>query len=91
MRATKACTAARSRGSDARLGERGRLPVDDPLSELATAGITLPELAAISKVVSGELMERCRQVALDILGPRALWHVDGDVAQGHYEQARAIR
>ena len=40
-------------------------------AELATGGTTPPENGAISKVFSGELMERFGEAALDILGPRA--------------------
>ena len=37
-------------------------------AELAADGITPPEYGAISKVFSGELMERFGEAALDILG-----------------------
>jgi hypothetical protein len=40
-------------------------------AELATGGTTPPETGAISKVFSGELMERFGEAALEILGPRA--------------------
>jgi alkylation response protein AidB-like acyl-CoA dehydrogenase len=40
-------------------------------AELAADGITPPEYGAISKVFSGELMERFGEAALDILGMRA--------------------
>ena len=40
-------------------------------AELATDGATPPEVGAISKVFSGELMERFGEAALDLLGPRA--------------------
>jgi alkylation response protein AidB-like acyl-CoA dehydrogenase len=40
-------------------------------AELAAGGITPPEYGAISKVFSGELMERFGEAALDILGMRA--------------------
>jgi alkylation response protein AidB-like acyl-CoA dehydrogenase len=40
-------------------------------AELASGGITPPEYGAISKVFSGELMERFGEAALDILGMRA--------------------
>jgi alkylation response protein AidB-like acyl-CoA dehydrogenase len=40
-------------------------------AELASDGITPPEYGAISKVFSGELMERFGEAALDILGMRA--------------------
>ena len=38
-------------------------------AELATSGTTPPEMGAISKVYSGELMERFGEAALDMLGP----------------------
>ncbi len=37
-------------------------------AELATSGTTPPEMGAISKVFSGELMERFGEAALDMLG-----------------------
>ncbi|WP_291553477.1 acyl-CoA dehydrogenase [Comamonas sp. SCN 65-56] len=40
-------------------------------AELATSGATPPELGAISKVFSGELMERYGEAALELLGPLA--------------------
>jgi alkylation response protein AidB-like acyl-CoA dehydrogenase len=40
-------------------------------AELASDGITPPEYGAISKVFSGELMERFGEAALDMLGMRA--------------------
>src|SRR5262249_7783631 len=40
-------------------------------AEFAAGGITPPEYGAISKVFSGELMERFGEAALDILGMRA--------------------
>jgi alkylation response protein AidB-like acyl-CoA dehydrogenase len=40
-------------------------------AELAADGITPPEYGAMSKVFSGELMERFGEAALDILGMRA--------------------
>lgn len=40
-------------------------------AELAADGVTPPEYGAISKVFSGELMERFGEAALDILGMRA--------------------
>ena len=57
-------------------------------AELATGGTTPAELGAISKVFSGELMERFGEAALDILGPRAaLSQGAGDaVQQGRFEQ-----
>ena len=57
-------------------------------AELAEAGTTPPELGAISKVFSGELMERFGEAALDILGPRAALSQGAPSAlrQGRYEQ-----
>lgn len=57
-------------------------------AELATSGTTPPALGAISKVFSGELMERYGQAALELLGPRAALsqHASGAVANGHLEQ-----
>ncbi|HEV7575257.1 MAG TPA: acyl-CoA dehydrogenase family protein [Caldimonas sp.] len=57
-------------------------------AELATGGTTPPETGAISKVFSGELMERFGEAALDILGPRAaLSHgASGALHEGRYEQ-----
>lgn len=56
--------------------------------ELAEAGTTPPELGAISKVFSGELMERFGEAALDILGPRAALSqgAPGALRQGRHEQ-----
>lgn len=45
-------------------------------ADLAADGITPPEYGAISKVFSGELMERFGEAALDILGMRAAWCID---------------
>jgi alkylation response protein AidB-like acyl-CoA dehydrogenase len=57
-------------------------------AELATSGTTPPELGAISKVFSGELMERFGEAALDILGPRAALSqgAPGAMRNGRYEQ-----
>jgi alkylation response protein AidB-like acyl-CoA dehydrogenase len=57
-------------------------------AELASGGITPPEYGAISKVFSGELMERFGEAALDILGMRATLSegmVDA-VDNGRFEQ-----
>ena len=57
-------------------------------AELATAGTTPPETGAISKVFSGELMERFGEAALEILGPRAALSqgAAGALRDGRYEQ-----
>jgi alkylation response protein AidB-like acyl-CoA dehydrogenase len=57
-------------------------------AELATDGITPPEYGAISKVFSGELMERFGEVALDILGMRATLseQMPGAIDNGRFEQ-----
>jgi alkylation response protein AidB-like acyl-CoA dehydrogenase len=57
-------------------------------AELATGGTTPPEIGAIGKVFSGELMERFGEAALDILGPRAALSQDapGALRNGRYEQ-----
>lgn len=57
-------------------------------AELATNGTTPPEMGAISKVFSGELMERFGEAALDILGPRAALSQGavGNLRNGRYEQ-----
>ena len=57
-------------------------------AELATGGTTPPEMGAISKVFSGELMERFGEAALDILGPRAALSqgAPGALRHGRYEQ-----
>ena len=57
-------------------------------AELATTGTTPPALGAISKVYSGELMERYGQAALELLGARAALsqHTSGVIANGHFEQ-----
>jgi len=57
-------------------------------AELATSGTTPPETGAISKVYSGELMERFYETALDLLGPTAALSQDADGAlrNGRWEQ-----
>jgi alkylation response protein AidB-like acyl-CoA dehydrogenase len=57
-------------------------------AELATSGTTPPEMGAISKVFSGELMERFGEAALDVLGPRATLSqgAPGALRNGRYEQ-----
>ena len=57
-------------------------------AELAASGTTPPEIGAISKVYSGELMERFGEAALDILGPRAALSqgAPGSLRGGRYEQ-----
>jgi alkylation response protein AidB-like acyl-CoA dehydrogenase len=57
-------------------------------AEVATSGTTPPELGAISKVFSGELMERFGEAALDLLGPRAALSqgAAGALRNGRYEQ-----
>ena len=57
-------------------------------AELATGGTTPPETGAISKVFSGELMERFGEAALEILGPRAALSqgAAGALRHGRYEQ-----
>lgn len=57
-------------------------------AELAEHGTTPPETGAISKVFSGELMERFGEAALEILGPRAALSqgAPGALRQGRYEQ-----
>ena len=57
-------------------------------AELAADGSTPPAAAAMSKVYSGELMERFGEAALDILGPAAALSQDatGAVRRGRYEQ-----
>jgi alkylation response protein AidB-like acyl-CoA dehydrogenase len=51
-------------------------------------GVTPPEYAAMSKVFSGELMERFGEAALDILGMRAALSQGalGALANGNFEQ-----
>ena len=57
-------------------------------AELATSGTTPPEMGAISKVYSGELMERYGEASLELLGPRAALsqHAPGALANGRFEQ-----
>ncbi len=57
-------------------------------AELAVDGITPPEHGAISKVFSGELMERFGEVALDILGMGASLseQMPGALDNGRFEQ-----
>jgi len=57
-------------------------------AELATGGTTPPEMGAISKVFSGELMERFGEAALDIFGTRAALSqgASGALRNGRYEQ-----
>lgn len=57
-------------------------------AELATDGVTPPEYGAISKVFSGELMERFGEAALDILGMRAALseQMSGAIDNGRFEQ-----
>jgi alkylation response protein AidB-like acyl-CoA dehydrogenase len=57
-------------------------------AELAASGTTPPALGAISKVFSGELMERYGEAALDLLGPRAALSQGspGALVNGTFEQ-----
>jgi alkylation response protein AidB-like acyl-CoA dehydrogenase len=57
-------------------------------AELAADGVTPPEYGAISKVFSGELMERFGEAALDILGMRATLseRMPGAIDNGRFEQ-----
>lgn len=57
-------------------------------AELATGGVTPPEYGAISKVFSGELMERFGEAALDILGMRGALseQMPGAIDNGRFEQ-----
>ena len=57
-------------------------------AELAADGITPPEYGAISKVFSGELMERFGETALDIIGMRATLSegMPGALDNGRFEQ-----
>ena len=57
-------------------------------AELAADGMTPPEYGAISKVFSGELMERFGEAALDILGMRAALseQMPGAIDNGRFEQ-----
>jgi alkylation response protein AidB-like acyl-CoA dehydrogenase len=57
-------------------------------AELAESGTTPPEMGAMSKIFSGELMERFGETALDILGPIAALSQFSPSAlrNGRYEQ-----
>lgn len=57
-------------------------------TELAANGVTPPEYGAISKVYSGELMERFGEAALEILGMRATLSQEApdNIANGKFEQ-----
>jgi alkylation response protein AidB-like acyl-CoA dehydrogenase len=57
-------------------------------AELAADGVTPPEYGAISKVYSGELMERVGEAALDILGTSAAIseQMPGAIDNGRFEQ-----
>jgi alkylation response protein AidB-like acyl-CoA dehydrogenase len=57
-------------------------------AHLAANGVTPPEYGAISKVFSGELMERFGEAALDILGMRAALseQMPGAIDNGRFEQ-----
>jgi alkylation response protein AidB-like acyl-CoA dehydrogenase len=57
-------------------------------AELAADGITPPEYGAISKVFSGELMERFGEATLDILGMRATLseQMPDAIDNGRFEQ-----
>lgn len=57
-------------------------------AELAAHGVTPPEYGAISKVFSGELMERFGEAALDMLGMRAALseQMPGAIDNGRFEQ-----
>ncbi|UPJ52882.1 acyl-CoA dehydrogenase [Bradyrhizobium sp. 200] len=57
-------------------------------AELAAGGVTPPEYGAISKVFSGELMERFGEAALDMLGMRAALseQMPGAIDNGRFEQ-----
>jgi alkylation response protein AidB-like acyl-CoA dehydrogenase len=57
-------------------------------AELAAGRVTPPEYGAISKVFSGELMERFGEAALDILGMRAALseQMSGAIDNGRFEQ-----
>ena len=57
-------------------------------AELAVEGPTPPEYGAISKVFSGELMERFGEAALELLGVRAALSqgAAGNIANGKFEQ-----
>lgn len=55
----------------------------------ASDGLTPPEYGAMSKVFSGELMERFGETALDIIGMKATLSqgADGNLCNGGFEQA----
>ncbi|RXT45601.1 acyl-CoA dehydrogenase [Bradyrhizobium betae] len=57
-------------------------------AEQVDKGETPPDEAAVSKVYSGELMERFGEIALDLLGPEALLseHSPGAILRGRIEQ-----
>jgi alkylation response protein AidB-like acyl-CoA dehydrogenase len=57
-------------------------------AELARDGTTPAEVGAMSKVFSGELMERFYEAALDLLGPRAALSqgAPGALRNGRFEQ-----
>jgi alkylation response protein AidB-like acyl-CoA dehydrogenase len=57
-------------------------------AKLASGGVTPPEYGAISKVFSGELMERFGEAALDIIGMRATLSeaMPGALDNGRFEQ-----
>ena len=57
-------------------------------AELAGNGATPPEVGAISKVFSSELMERFGEAALEILGMRATLSqgAPGNLHNGRFEQ-----
>jgi len=57
-------------------------------ADLAADGVTPPEYGAISKVFSGELMERFGEAALEILGMRATLseQMQGAIDNGRFEQ-----
>ncbi len=57
-------------------------------AELAADGVTPPEYGAISKVYSGELMERFDEAALDILrhARRRFEQIPGAIDNGEFEQ-----
>ena len=57
-------------------------------AELAAQGTTPPDVGAMSKVFSGELMERYGELALELLGPRAALSqfAPGAIDEGRFEQ-----
>ncbi len=57
-------------------------------AELATSGTTPPAMGAMSKVFSGELMERYGEAALELLGPCAALSqgAPGAIVNGRFEQ-----